>query len=65
MWLRSMGVATMLFVAACQTTTSGSFCDIARPQRPSAAEIAAMSDARVAQVLALNRKGQKLCGWKA
>lgn len=56
-------LCALLALSACQTT-SGSFCDIARPQRPSVAEIEAMSDARVADVLAHNRKGQKLCGWK-
>lgn len=53
----------LLVLAACQTA-SGSFCDIARPQRPAAAEIEAMSDARVADVLAHNLKGQRLCGWR-
>lgn len=57
-------ILALLALSACQTA-SGSFCQIARPQRPSAEEIAAMSDARVAEVLAQNRKGQKLCGWKA
>ena len=56
-------LAALLALAACQTA-SGTFCQIARPQRPSAAEIEAMSDARVAEVLAMNRKGQKLCGWR-
>lgn len=57
-------ILALLALAACQTTGGGSFCQIARPQRPSAEEIAAMSDARVAEVLAQNRKGQKLCAWK-
>jgi hypothetical protein len=56
-------LCALLALSACQTA-SGSFCQIARPQRPSAAEIEAMSDARVAEVLAHNRKGQKLCAWK-
>lgn len=53
----------LVALVGCQTA-SGSFCDIAKPQRPSPAEIAAMSDARVAAVLAHNIKGQKLCGWR-
>lgn len=61
--IRTIAFIAMVALSACQTT-SGSFCDIARPQRPSPAEIVAMSDARVADVLAHNRKGQKLCGWK-
>lgn len=56
-------LSALLALAACQTT-AGDFCDIARPQRPSAAEIEAMPDARVAEVLAHNRKGQAMCGWR-
>lgn len=58
-----IALCALLALAACQTA-SGSFCDINRPQRPSAAEIAAMSDERVREVLALNLKGQKLCNWQ-
>ena len=61
--VKVIACAALLALAAC-TTPSGSFCQIAKPDRPSAAEIAAMSDARVAAVLAHNLKGQKLCGWK-
>lgn len=56
-------LCALLALSACQTA-SGTFCTVARPQRPSAAEIEAMSDARVAEVLAHNLKGQKLCGWR-
>lgn len=59
-----IALCALLALSACQTA-SGSFCDIAKPQRPSVAEIEAMSDARVAEVLAHNEKGRKLCGWKA
>lgn len=52
-----------LGASAC-TTTGGSFCAIAKPIRPSAQTIAAMTDAEVAAVLAHNRKLQKLCGVK-
>lgn len=61
--VKALTLATLLALTAC-TTPSGSWCDIARPQRPSQAEIDAMSDARVAEVLAWNRKGVKLCGWR-
>lgn len=53
----------MISFAAC-TTPSGSFCDIARPMRPSAAAVDAMTDAEVAAMLAHNETGRKLCGWK-
>lgn len=56
-------VCALLALVACQAA-SGSFCQIAKPMRPSAAEIEAMSDARAAEVLAHNRKGQELCRWK-
>jgi hypothetical protein len=51
-------------LAACTTTPSGSFCDIAKPLRPSASTIDAMTDAEVAAMLAHNRKGAALCKWK-
>jgi len=61
--VKAIALCALLALSACQTA-SGSFCAIAKPQRPSAAEIEAMSDARVADVLAHNRKGQSLCGWR-
>ncbi len=61
--VKALAFVGLLALAACQTA-SGAFCDIAKPQRPSAAEIEAMSDARVAEVLAHNIKGQRLCGWR-
>lgn len=63
---KTLGLAAfvaLLVASGCQTVTTSGFCDIARPQRPSQAEIDAMSDARVAEVLAFNEKGRKLCGW--
>lgn len=53
----------LMALTACQTA-SGSFCAIARPQRPSQAEIDAMTDARAAEVLAHNEKGRRLCSWR-
>lgn len=47
----------------CASPKAG-FCAVSSPMRPSAATIAAMSDAEVKDVLAHNRLGQKLCGWK-
>lgn len=57
-----IALAACLLLAACQT--GGEFCDVARPLRPSAATLAAMTDAEVAAALAHNRKGEKLCGWR-
>ena len=61
--VKALTGAALLALVAC-TTPSGSFCEIARPMRPSAAEIAAMSDARVDEVLAHNAKGARICGWR-
>lgn len=55
--------AALLMLAAC-TTPSGSFCDIARPLRPSPAAVDAMTDAEVAAMLKHNRKGAALCSWR-
>lgn len=56
-------LAFLLAVAGCQTA-SGSFCDISRPLRLSAATVDAMTDAEVNAALAHNEKGQRLCHWK-
>jgi len=56
-------IAAALLLAAC-TTPRGSYCDVAKPVRLSPAAVDALSDAEVAAVLAENRKGAKLCGWK-
>ncbi len=57
-------LACMIAFAGCQTT-KGTFCTIASPIRPSAETIAAMTDQEVRDVLAHNRRGAALCGWKA
>jgi hypothetical protein len=56
-------LAALIALAAC-TTTKGSFCDIAKPMRPSSVAIDAMTDAQVKDLVAHNRKGEKLCGWE-
>ena len=62
--VKALILVALLAVAGCQTA-KGSFCTIAQPIRPSASTIAAMTDAEVRDVLAHNRKGAALCGWKA
>ena len=42
----------------------GGFCAVSSPLRLSAAAVDALSDAEVKALLAHNRKGEKLCGWK-
>jgi len=61
---RMLLVAALALLVGC-TTTKGSFCTIASPIRPSAETIAAMTDQEVRDVLAHNRRGVALCGWKA
>jgi hypothetical protein len=53
----------MVALASC-TTTKGSFCAIESPIRLAPAAVAALSDAEVKVILAHNRTGQKLCGWR-
>ena len=50
-------------LAGC-TTAHGSFCDIEKPWRLSAATVDAMTDAEITVALAHDRKGERLCGWK-
>lgn len=61
-WLLLLA-AFLAGMTAC-TTAKGSFCDIARAIRFTDAAVDALSDQEVASVLAHNRKGAALCGWK-
>lgn len=60
---KALTLALLLSLAACQTT-KGSFCAVSDPVRLSSPAIAALSDAEVKAILAHNRKGQRLCGWR-
>jgi hypothetical protein len=57
-------VALCSLLVGCQTTSKGSFCQIAKAHRPSQAAIDALTDDQVRDLLAHNRKGAALCGWK-
>lgn len=61
--LQVWAVPLLVGLSAC-TTTGGSFCAVEHPIRPTKAEVATLSDATVAAILAHNRKGRRLCGWK-
>lgn len=61
--VKALILCAALALSAC-ATAQGSFCQIAKPQRPSSDEIAAMTDARAAEVLAFNLKGKRLCSWR-
>lgn len=60
--VKVLTLAALLAIAGCQTA-SGSFCAVEHPIRPTKAEVATLSDASVAAILAHNEKGQRLCGW--
>ncbi len=61
--VKGLILAGLIALAGC-TTSKGSFCSIATPQRPSAAAVDAMTDAQVKALLAHNLTGEKLCGWR-
>ncbi len=46
------------------TATKGSFCAVSSPLRLSARAVDALSDAEARALLAHNRKGERLCGWR-
>lgn len=56
-------IVLALLLAGC-STAGGTFCAVEHPIRPTKAEVATLSDASVASILAHNEKGAKLCGWK-
>jgi hypothetical protein len=60
-----IALSLLLALTACQTANKGSFCAISHPIRLSSQAIDALSDDEVAKLLAFNRKGAALCGWKA
>lgn len=63
--MRTIAVVILLAAATagCQTN-SGAACDGWTPIRPSRADVAKLSDSAVAQILANNEHGRKVCGWK-
>jgi hypothetical protein len=60
---KALALAVLLAVAGC-TTAKGSFCSVSTPLRLSSAAVDQLTDAEARALLAHNRKGQKLCGWK-
>ena len=57
-------VAIVTMMAACQTANKGSFGGVAHPVRLSDSAIDALTDAEAEKLLAFNRKGAALCGWR-
>lgn len=62
--VKALTLAALLAFAGCQTA-KGTFCDIAKPIRLAPEQVDQLTDDQVAQLLAHNTKGAKLCGWKA
>ena len=60
---KAVALAALVALTACQSS-GGSFCDLARPIRLSAAQIDTLSDAQVAEYLGHNRRGARECGWR-
>ena len=58
-------IAAIVVAALCGCSTSkGGFCAISAPLRLSAKAVDTLSDAEARALLAHNRKGEKLCGWR-
>jgi hypothetical protein len=55
----------MLAVMSCSNGQGNDYCLIAQPIRPSAADMGAISDSLVQQILTHDKTGQALCGWKS
>lgn len=55
--------AALLMLSGC-VTSSGDFCDIARPLRLTETTVEAMTESEARAALAHNEKGASLCGWK-
>lgn len=61
--VKVLSLLLLVALAGCPAV-GGSFCAIEHPIRPTKAEVAMLSDASVAAILAHNEKGAKLCGWR-
>ena len=67
--MAALMAAIMMFmvVGGCATLSGGraggAFCEVAKPERPSSAEIRAMTPERRREFLAHNRFSAKQCGW--
>lgn len=61
--VKGLILAALIALVGC-TTAKGSFCSVSSPIRLSAKAVDAISDEEAKTVLAHNRKGEKLCGWR-
>ncbi|MGX5843107.1 hypothetical protein ACWGTI_20510 [Mesorhizobium sp. ArgA1] len=60
---KGLMIALLVALAGC-TTASGGFCTVSSPLHLSSKGVDALSDTEARALLAHNRKGQKLCGWR-
>lgn len=58
-----IAAAILLALGGC-ATTKGGFCAVSSPLRLSAKAVETLSDDEARALLAHNRKGAKLCGWR-
>ncbi|TIQ96137.1 hypothetical protein [Mesorhizobium sp.] len=61
--VKGLTLAILMALAGC-TTPKGGFCALSSPIRLSAAAVADLSDGEARAILAHNRKGAALCGWR-
>ena len=61
-WMRWGLLMSMLSIAGGCAATTGDFCDVSAPIRPSPGDVASIETQR--QIVAHNRTGAKLCGWR-
>ncbi|RWI45981.1 MAG: hypothetical protein EOQ93_30465 [Mesorhizobium sp.] len=61
--VKGLTLALLVALAGC-TTARGGFCSVSSPIRLSAASVATLSDGEARAILAHNRKGAALCGWR-
>lgn len=61
--VKALTLAALVALAGCQTS-KGTFCDIAKPIRLAPEQVDQLTDTQVAELLAHNTKGQRLCGWR-
>ena len=59
----SLALALAVALSGC-TTIQGGFCAVSSPLRLSTKAVDALSDAEARALLAHNRKGERLCGWR-
>ncbi|MDX8468931.1 hypothetical protein RFM26_24790 [Mesorhizobium sp. VK23B] len=58
-------IAAAIVAALCGCSTAkGSFCAVSSPLHLSGKAVDMLSDEEARAVLAYNRKGAKLCGWR-